>query len=139
MPERRVLVDTGPIVALLLSQEPRHEWATEQFKSLPAPLLTCEPVLTEASHFVRKLPGGTARYFELLQSGAIAVAFELAAELSAVATIARKYESVPASLADACLVRMAELHPGATVLTFDRHFRIYRAGKRRAIKLLMPD
>ncbi len=42
------------------------------------------------------------------------------------------------SLADACLVCMAEVHPESTVFTTDRHFRIYRKHGRTVIPVLMP-
>jgi len=44
------------------------------------------------------------------------------------------------SLADACLVRMSELHADSPVLTLDDDFRIYRKNKRQAIPILSaPD
>ena len=49
-----------------------------------------------------------------------------------------KYRSLPASLADACLELIAELHESSTVLTLDSDFRIYRMHKRRVIPLLTP-
>ncbi len=49
-----------------------------------------------------------------------------------------RYESVPMSFADACLVRMAELNPGFAIFTLDRDFTIYRQHKRRIIPLIAP-
>jgi predicted nucleic acid-binding protein len=49
-----------------------------------------------------------------------------------------KYASVPMSLADACLVRMSELHAKAKVLTLDSDFRIYRRNRRQSIPGLSP-
>src|SRR2546430_12728737 len=40
------------------------------------------------------------------------------------AKLVQKYASLPMSLADACLVRMAELHPDAAVFTLDGHFSV---------------
>jgi predicted nucleic acid-binding protein len=42
------------------------------------------------------------------------------------------------SLADACLVRMAELQPGAKVLTLDADFSVYRSQGRRVIPTIVP-
>ena len=67
MPERSVIADTGPIVAFLVEREPRHAWAVQQFKSLPAPLLTCEPVLTEVFHLLSRTHNGQQRFFDLLR------------------------------------------------------------------------
>jgi predicted nucleic acid-binding protein len=50
----------------------------------------------------------------------------------------KKYENIPTSLADACLVRMAELHDSSSILTLDADFQIYRKHKRRVIPLLLP-
>jgi predicted nucleic acid-binding protein len=43
------------------------------------------------------------------------------------------------SLADACLVRMSELHEAASIVTLDGDFRLYRRRGRQAIPLLIPD
>ncbi len=76
---------------------------------------------------------------ELLAMGIVVPAFDLAAELPAVGQLLRKYESVPMSLADACPVRMAELHRGAAVFTLDGDFRIYRKHRRQVIPLIYPE
>jgi predicted nucleic acid-binding protein len=135
---RRVLADTGPIVALLNARDEYHEWATTSFENLEPPLFTCEAVLAEASHLVRKLQGGPEAVLDLVTRGALQVAFRVDAELLALRTLLVKYRSVPMSLADACLVRMSELDPRAEVLTLDSDFTIYRRSGRLKIPLLMP-
>jgi uncharacterized protein len=139
VPERFIVADTGPLVAFLVEREPRHQWAVEQFKSMPAPFLTCESVLTEACHLLGRIPHGPQRLFDLLEHGLLVIDFELANEARALQRLMHKYHDVPMSLADACLVRMAELHPTAVVLTLDRHFTIYRKHDRQSIKVLSPD
>jgi predicted nucleic acid-binding protein len=49
-----------------------------------------------------------------------------------------RYANVPMSLADACLVRMAEQYPSSPVLTLDRDFRLYRKNGRQVIPARMP-
>ena len=80
MPENRVIVDTGPLVAFLVKEETHHQWVTEQFQRLPAAFLTCDAVLTEAFFLVRKLPRGTAKFFTLLNSGLLHIDFSIIAE-----------------------------------------------------------
>ena len=138
MVEGRVIIDTGPIVAFLVEEDGHHEWAVGQFKRLRAPMLTCEAVLTEAFFLVHRLRGGVEKFVELLESGVVEVGFELMGEREAVGKLMRKYADLPMSLADGCLVRMAELHAGAAVLTLDRHFRIYRKNGRQRIGVIMP-
>jgi predicted nucleic acid-binding protein len=69
----------------------------------------------------------------------LAVVNVLEQEADAVGRLMRRYASVPMSLADACLVRIAERTANATVLTLDSDFRIYRQKGRRLIPLIMRD
>jgi predicted nucleic acid-binding protein len=106
---------------------------------ITTPLLTCDAVLGEAFFLLQQTHDGTDRLIELVESGVVIPEFDLATEFAAVAQLLRKYGSVPMSLADACLVRMAELHGDATVLTLDGDFRIYRKHRRQVIPLLCPE
>lgn len=138
VPEGGVIADTGPLVAFLVREDLHHSWAVEQFKNLPAPFLTCEPVLTETFYLVQRLKGGKERFFELLGSELLIVEFDLLGEHEALRKLIRKYDDVPMSLADACVVRLAESSPKASVFTVDSHFRIYRKHGRQAIPTIMP-
>lgn len=134
----RVLLDTGPIVAFLNKKDTYHDWACEVFDSIAPPLRTCEPVVSEACFLVRKLAGGPEAVLELVRRGIVRPDFRLDAEIKAVGRLIEKFADVPMSLADACLVRMAELDSKARVLTLDRDFRIYRKNRRQIIPVLMP-
>ena len=138
MPEGRVIIDTGPLVAFLVKEETHHQWVTEQFQRLAAPFLTCEAVLTEAFFLVRKLPHGTTKFFALINSGLLEIDFAIIAEGPALEKLIQRYANVPMSLADACLVRLAKLHRQTVVFTLDRDFQIYRRDGRQPIPLLMP-
>lgn len=135
---RRVLVDTGPLVALLHAGDAAHGWAAETMRGLKEPLLTCESVLAETCHLVRHLQDGRARVLGLLDRDVVRVVFDLGAEQRAVAGLLRRYADVPMSLADGCLVRMAELMSDTEVLTLDRDFLVYRAERRRKLRVIAP-
>jgi len=53
--------------------------------------------------------------------------------------LVQKYADVPMSLADACLVRMAEMLPDPVVLTTDSDFRVYRRHSRQIVPCVMPS
>jgi predicted nucleic acid-binding protein len=133
-----VILDTGPLVAYLWETEPRHGWAVEQIAALVDPPFTCEPVLTETFFLLGRVPGGRERLFDLLSSEAVVVDFAISLHIRALDLLIRKYRDLPMSLADACLVRMAEQRRGAAVLTLDRHFSIYRLHGRQPIPTIMP-
>jgi predicted nucleic acid-binding protein len=129
----RVLVDTGALVALLDRSEALHDWAVEVFKSLRPPLLTCEAVLAETWHLLDEAPPSRAALTRLHRDGIIRVAFDFETEASAVWRLLDKYEDVPMDFADACLVRMAEIHATPRVWTADSDFQVYRRNGRQAI------
>ena len=138
MTPTRVLLDTGPLVAYLNRRESVHPWALQQFRELSPPLLTCEAVITESFYLLRKVDGAQARIFEMLERGVLSIGMNLSEEAGAVAGLFRRYDNVPASLADACLIRMSELHEPCAVLTLDSDFHVYRRHGRRTIPLIRP-
>ncbi len=134
-----ILLDTGPLVALLHRRDKYHAWAKAQVEQLPAPLLTCEPVLTEACFLLRKLSGGSNAVLELVESGLLEVGLQLPGEITALKKLMARYANVPMSLADACLVRLSEQHAHGVVFTLDGDFRIYRRHGRQTIPTIMPS
>ena len=133
-----VIVDTGPLVALINRRERHHAWALEQFAWIKPPAFTCEPVITEAAYLLRDFHKGIDSLMQLLERGHLTIPFRLADELPAVTRLLKKFSSVPMSLADACLVRMAEQFSESPVLTLDDDFRVYRKSGRTVIPTLMP-
>jgi predicted nucleic acid-binding protein len=133
-----VIVDTGPVVAALNRREQHHAWAREQFGLISAPALTCEAVVSECCFLLRHVDSGVDALMQLLRRGVVAVTFTLSEEQPAVARLLKRYRSVPMSLADACLVRMAELHSESPVLTLDGDFSIFRKNGRQVIPLVTP-
>ncbi len=136
--KRQVILDTGPLVAFLNARDRYHDWTKTQWAQIQPPLLTCEAVVSEACFLLRQWNRGMASVIELLQRKVLEICFCLADQIAPVSVLLKKYGSVPISLADACLVRMAELHDSSSILTLDTDFQIYRKHKRRAIPLLMP-
>jgi len=131
-------MDTGPVVAYFSRREANHQWATEQFETLELPFITCEPVITEVS-FLAARHGQQARLvLELISRGVLKVGFRLDHEIRAIQSLIQRYANVPMSLADACLVRLAEV-TRLPICTLDRDFAIYRAHGRHPLKLIMPD
>ena len=135
---RSLVVDAGPLVAFLSDRDRHHVWATNAFAAVTPPVLTCEAVLAEAWHLLRGTSNGQAALLDLLATEAVVPEFTLRAELVAVRRLVNRYRDRPMSLADACLVRMAELYDEATVMTVDRDFSVYRKHGRQAIPLLSP-
>lgn len=133
-----IIVDTGPLVAMLVRTDDHHGWAVARLRELPPPFLTCEPVLAEVAHLVRKVRHGLERFVDLLMSDLLRVDLDLMVERAPVGRLLRKYADRPMSLADACLVRLAEMNDRASVLTLDSDFAVYRKHGRRVVPLIAP-
>jgi predicted nucleic acid-binding protein len=66
-----IVVDTGPIVALINPRDQHHQWARRAIRQINEPMLTCDAVLSEVLFLVSGAPNGTHRFTEILTSGAI--------------------------------------------------------------------
>ncbi len=134
----RVLLDTGPLVALFSEREVHHPGVKTQFAQWSEPCVTCEPVLMESFHLLAKVRSGAAALRTALREGLILLDFALRPELATVLELMNRYENLPMSLADACLVRTAEMNLGARIFTLDADFRIYRKNRMEMIEAIAP-
>ena len=134
----RTLVDTGPLVAVLNAADEHHAWAQEVFGRLPPPMFTCESVLSEAQFLLHNYGGDPLAVLDWVRRGVINLAFDAEDEIERLIALQKSYRALPMDFADACLVRMSELHARSHVMTTDAHFRIYRRNRRQIIPLLAP-
>ena len=103
-----------------------------------APLITCEPVLTEACFLIHRAGGHPADLIRKLEQGVLEIAIDLSREAGTIEVLLKRYEDTPMSLADACLIRLSELYDDSRVLTLDSDFHVYRRHGRKVIALLRP-
>lgn len=132
------LVDTGPLVAFFDASDEFHPWAADALRGLRGPLLTCEPVIAETTYLLRRMPAAQDALLGWLGRGSLKVEFDLAQDVAGVRRLMKKYRDQPMSLADACLVRMAETIEGHAICTLDEDFRLYRKDGGAEIELVMP-
>jgi predicted nucleic acid-binding protein len=137
MNRRRVLLDTGPLVAFLSEDDEHHARCVREFGILRPPLFTCWPVLTEAHWLLRRNARAVDGLFQAFDVGLLALLPLEAEALPWLAAFLRRYRRLGAQLADAALVYLAEHANIATVFTLDRRdFSVYRYGKNRSLTLL---
>lgn len=132
-----VIFDTGPLVAWFCPRDQHHVWARNCFKQLPAGGIICEGVLAEVCHLVAKDGIARGKVLEFVAHGGLTPVF-LGGELSALRELLNRYADTPMDFADACVVRLAELHPGSVVCTTDGDFHVFRKNIREPIALLSP-
>lgn len=136
MSRQNVLVDTGPLVALFDKSDRHHQRAVRIFGGVPSPLITCEAVLSECCFLLGKIsPQASVELMALVEQGDLDVAFHLSGNVREIAFLMKKYADVPVSLADACLIRCAELRKTRRIITFDSDFKVYRWLKSRPFEI----
>lgn len=134
----RIIIDTGPIVALLNRRDRHHAWVRDVLDTVEPPIFTCEAVVSEACFLLDRLTGGQDAVLELLSTEILKVDFRMLPEVDAIRGLMRKFANVPMSFADACLVRMTELDMKSVLVTLDSDFRTYRRSRRQVIPTIMP-
>ena len=132
-----ILLDTGPLVALLSDNDAHHARARRMFAQCAPPFRCCEAVVAEACFLIKKVDSaGPAEVVALGRRGVYQMAISVEEHWTNIEALLRKYADRPVSLADACLIRCAEIHQEARILTFDRDFSIYRWARNRKFELL---
>lgn len=132
-----VLLDTGPIVAMIDRRDFLHRQCTEAMHAVEGRLVTCEAVIAEACHLLRHLPGAANDVLLNVSQRRFAVEYRAAERADALAKLMAKYADVPMDFADACLADLAELFQTQQILTLDGDFGIYRWGRNRPFENLL--
>src|SRR4030095_15379609 len=101
-----VLLDAGPLVAVLCADDRDHRWAVERFRTLSPPFLTCEPVIAEACFLVERRGVSGTVILERIENGLLRIALQMEDHCAELKKLMRRYASVPMSLAGSCLVGM---------------------------------
>ena len=110
-----VIVDSGPLVALLSARDAFHEWAESRLGETEGQLVTCEAVLSEVFFHLRKDKAGLARFVEMIEGDAFHIV-----PVYNLASVSRYVLSNRVDFAEACIVLLSEKFPRARVVTIDR-------------------
>lgn len=133
----RVIFDTGPLVAWFCPRDEHHAWARRTFAEVAPASVVCEAVLAEVCYLVAKEGVPRARVIEFIHRTRTK-ATSLSNELDAVRALLDRYADIPMDFADACVIRLSELHSEFVVCTTDTDFRFYRKNESDLIPLLAP-
>ena len=130
------LLDTGPLVALLSKNDANHERARRIFAEFAPPFRCCEAVVAEACFLLRKVhAAGPAAVVALGVRGVFSIAISAEEHWIHIEWLLKRYSDRPISLADACLIRCAEIHEEARIVTFDSDFTVYRWARNQKFEL----
>ena|SRR5436190_23411450 len=134
---RRVLADTGPIVAILSRRDQHHHTCVETLRDLPGPLFTCWPVITEAAWLLRRDGNAVQKLIASLDTGFLELLPLTADDARPISAILKKYRDIGAQLADAALVHLAARDGLDTIFTLDRQdFSLYRLPRGKTFRMI---
>ncbi|HTE87327.1 MAG TPA: PIN domain-containing protein, partial [Terriglobales bacterium] len=105
---KRVLVDTGPLVAILSRTDEHHKTCVQALRDLPGPLFSCWPVITEAAWLLRAYPLAIQQLLKSIGNGFVELLPLASTEAKAIADVMKRYENIRPQLADATLVYLAD-------------------------------
>ncbi len=132
-----ILVDAGPLIALLDTSDRHHARICAALEAIREPLGTVWPVLTEASYILRESVPAQEALLEMVARGVPQILPLGRDDVPRIRELMGKYRDLPMDLADAALVRVAERDGVRRVLTIDRRdFSVYRAKRLGRLTLL---
>ncbi len=122
-----MLVDAGPLVALLDRRDAHHDVCLEALKTVVDPLVTVWPAFTEAMYLLNFSWPAQRALWDMVEIGTLTLLPLDELDAPRLRTLMGKYRDLPMDLADAALVRVAEREKLSRIFTLDRrHFRAYR-------------
>ena len=137
MATKPVLVDSGPLVALLSKSQRQHKICRDTFATLQTPLLTCWPVLTEAAYLLQYHPTEVRALLSSADGGFLQILPLSRVDVPAINAILAKYEDQSFQLADAALMWLAEREEIENIFTLDRRdFSVYRKSSGEPLQVL---
>jgi uncharacterized protein len=137
--EEAILIDTGPLVAIVDSDESHHEACLKVLKSVSrrTRLITTSPVLTEAFYLLSSINQGQTRLFELIKALRLSISPTTNNHIDRVRQLMTQYHDLPMDFADAVLVTTAEELKIKTIMTLDRRgFHAYKPAHARSFNVI---
>jgi uncharacterized protein len=135
----QVLVDAGPLVAILDRSDQHHAVCTETLRQIQPPLLTTWPVLTEVAWLLRDQPKGLQRLYAGVESGFFRIIPLEETDLAEIATLQNRFATLRPQLADLTLLLLAEREKWSTLFTLDRRDFSVIQKKSRPRLVLLPE
>lgn len=137
MYDRDVLLDAGPLIAVLNRRDQWHDVCREAWAELAPRCVTTAAVVAEACHVIGARAGQAALPLELLIALEVPIAALHAPAHRSCAVLMRRYADTPMDYADATLVALADALGTARVFTLDRKgFAAYRGASGLPFELV---
>lgn len=132
-----IIIDTGPIVAILDKDDKYHRLCVDILKIIKEPLITSWPVITEAFYLLNFSLQVQDTLWEFIERGGIKIESLDENLYSTCRELMKKYHDLPMDLADATLVAIGEAKGLTTIFTLDhKDFSIYKPKHKKYFTLI---
>lgn len=134
-----IVVDTGPIVALLNDRDDHHVRCRDFLSTHPGPLLVPTTVFTEVCLLAERRRGTRAELAFLtdIRNGLFTLIDSTSTDLDRIAELVETYTDLPLGSVDASVIALTERLGLDAVATLDhRHFSVVRPRHTSALTLL---
>ena len=134
---KKVLIDSGPLIALFDSSDKYHKVSINFIKSNKYPLITTLASITETLHLLDFNRNAQIDFLEWISRGAVEIYNIQNNDFKRLKDLTEKYSDLPMDFADSCLVYLAEKFSIYTIATIDRDFTIYRIKGKKKFKTII--
>ena len=134
---KKILIDSGPLIALFDASDKHHDSAIEFIKKNKTPLITTIASITETLHLLDFNRNAQIDFLEWISRGAVEIYNIENSDFSRIKELTAKYRDLPMDFADSCLVFLAEKLGIYMIATIDRDFTIYRIKGKKKFKIVL--
>lgn len=132
-----IIIDTGPIVALLNSKDKYHQNVLNFLKGHDGNFITTWSVITEATHLLRNSIQAQINLLEWIKRGGLTIFDIEKKDIERMISLTKKYKDLPMDLADCSLVILAEKRNIKDILSIDSNYDVYRIFKKEPFNNLL--
>jgi predicted nucleic acid-binding protein len=134
---KKILIDSGPLIALFDASDEYHLSAIEFIKNNRLPLVTTLASITETLHLLDFNHNAQLDFLEWVKNGALEIHNIERADFERIQQLTEKYLDLPMDFADSCLVFLAEKLNLNTIVTIDKDFTVYRIKGKKTFKVIL--
>ena len=134
---KKILIDSGPLIALFDSSDRYHSKALEFIQQNSSQLITTIASITETLHLLDFNRNAQIDFLEWISRGSVEVHNIENSDFQRLKELTEKYRDLPMDFADSCLVLLAEKLSIKTIATIDRDFSVYRIKGRKKFKTIL--
>ena len=134
---KKILIDSGPLIALFDSSDKHHQKSVEFIKSNKFTLITAIASVTETLHLLNFNRNAQLDFLEWVNRGAVEICNIEQSDFERLKELTEKYRDLPMDFADSCLVLLAEKFGITSIATIDRDFSIYRINGKKSFKTIL--